>query len=80
MSHHIPASWDYGPRTSHPHDPRNDPDDGLQPCLECDGSGEMSGEPCLYCSGAGHFFDDEPMSASEYARMVSDGQQEKFNE
>jgi hypothetical protein len=66
----MPEFWDFGPRTAHPHDPRNDPDDGLQPCLECDAEGEKNDEPCAFCEGKGYFLNDQPMSAREYENWV----------
>jgi hypothetical protein len=45
---HVPASWDYGPRTDHPLDPRND--DDTAECPVCDGNDAE----CECCHGSGY--------------------------
>jgi hypothetical protein len=68
------GSWhaDYGTFTGHPLDPRTDPDAGLQPCLECNATGEIDEEPCPFCSGKAYFLDDEPCSAEEFQSLTED--------
>lgn len=51
-----PASWDYGPRTNHPHDPRNDCSASM--CDACNGDGKVRADDgfmdtCEQCAGAG---------------------------
>jgi hypothetical protein len=63
---------DYGPRTDHPLDPRNDGERDLQPCPECGGKNL----DCIACDGKGHVFDGEPMSLAEFAAFERDMQAE----
>ena len=73
MSHHK-ASFDadYGAYNGAWGDPRNDEEDGLSECQECDATGGTDDAPCPFCSGKAFFCGEEPMSKQEYDRFTEE--------